>query len=424
MEHITISHLRGPLIALALGIIPFFLFIGAQQSLSLNEQLVEESSINLAGIALGALGLLIAARSVWPIRQYAKTILSGTAIVVCSVQIVYSAGFASLHQFTTDPETRAAREQAKASVEEQRAGGATTLRLTDMDALDELPEGLADAPGFGEVVLVNLGIDDLMPLTEIDGLRTLQLHHLPSVSADALGAALLDMPDLEALHLADMSHIGCLPEQIADIETPRQMFIRGNPPCLSPLSQDRALKNLQIGWSLEPVDLSPLEGHPELEALYLEQVDAGRIDALASMSQLHFLGLVNSTVDDLTPLAEIASLRALHITDHVLSGSDLASISQINGLEELVLDDSEIDSLEPISEMSNLQRLSLRGTPIEDISPLSDMTGLTLLDISFTPVTDLSPISELPDLKHVRAFRTEIENTAGLEGRDGFSLER
>ena len=91
--------LRRPLIALILGVLPFWVFLGSVQQTSVNGKLVQDSSFNTLGILLAVIGLVMAAKMLRKDGSYGeyerwlpRTALTGVAALVCLFQIGQSAG--------------------------------------------------------------------------------------------------------------------------------------------------------------------------------------------------------------------------------------------------------------------------------------------------------------------------------------------
>lgn len=84
------SRFMKPLIALLLGGLPFFLFIGSTSTTVVNGELVAESRFNLGGVILALIGIGLA----WSVlrergeRLGARKALAGLAALVCVVQLV------------------------------------------------------------------------------------------------------------------------------------------------------------------------------------------------------------------------------------------------------------------------------------------------------------------------------------------------
>ncbi len=89
---------RTPLIILALGIVPFWLFIGTSSSTTVNGQVVSDHRFNIAGLVLGLVGVAMAFRA---LREGARGDglrlgLIVAAGVVCLLQIAHSVGLVTL----------------------------------------------------------------------------------------------------------------------------------------------------------------------------------------------------------------------------------------------------------------------------------------------------------------------------------------
>jgi internalin A len=105
--------------------------------------------------------------------------------------------------------------------------------------------------------------------------------------------------------------------------------------------------------------------------------DLGAIHTLTNPSHLTALTLRNWSKSDLSPLAGLAQLTML----------DLSNCSQV----------SDLSSLAGLAELTKLELF--RCTQISDLSPLADLTQLTELDLSHCPqVRDLSPLAGLTQL--------------------------
>lgn len=86
------SHLSKPIIALILGIVPFFLFIGTTSMTTLNGEVVAESRFNFGGILLALIGIGLAWKSLSGGRVLAQKILAALAVLICVLQLISSSG--------------------------------------------------------------------------------------------------------------------------------------------------------------------------------------------------------------------------------------------------------------------------------------------------------------------------------------------
>lgn len=91
--------LRRPLIALILGLLPFWVFLGSVQQTTVNGRLVQDSSFNILGILLAVIGLVMAIKMLRKDGSYGeyerwlpRTLLTVAAALVCLFQIGQAAG--------------------------------------------------------------------------------------------------------------------------------------------------------------------------------------------------------------------------------------------------------------------------------------------------------------------------------------------
>lgn len=84
--------LKTPIVALALGVVPFFLFVGSSQSVTINGTVVRDEQFNLLGALLALVGLGLAVRTL--LSRDHKALVSkavaGLAVLVCLVQLAAS----------------------------------------------------------------------------------------------------------------------------------------------------------------------------------------------------------------------------------------------------------------------------------------------------------------------------------------------
>lgn len=89
------SPLRGlktPIIALALGLLPFFLFVGSSQTVTVNGTVVRDEQFNFLGAILAFAGLVLAGRTFLSRghEALASKAVAGLAALVCLVQLAAS----------------------------------------------------------------------------------------------------------------------------------------------------------------------------------------------------------------------------------------------------------------------------------------------------------------------------------------------
>lgn len=88
-----LSRLKIPLIALVLGVLPYFVFVGTSQTVDVNGVRVTDNQLNVLGIILGVVGLIAVIRFLLSREQrdLAQKVLAAIAALLCALQIAASA---------------------------------------------------------------------------------------------------------------------------------------------------------------------------------------------------------------------------------------------------------------------------------------------------------------------------------------------
>jgi len=132
-------------------------------------------------------------------------------------------------------------------------------------------------------------------------------------------------------------------------------------------------------------------------AQYYKPIQAGTINTLSDLPKLHNLtelSLCYQSISDLSPLA------GLPLTRLALSGNlikDLTVIPSLPSLQELLIGQNPIYSINELASCASLQRVDLSDTYVVDISPLSK--NMTSVYLKNTPVIDYSPLLKMHSLR-------------------------
>ena len=149
--------------------------------------------------------------------------------------------------------------------------------------------------------------------------------------------------------------------------------------------------------------------------LHLESLSIGFSFLGDSTSPLDIPFVLNNTINDLSPLAELPNLRQIGL--QVGDLSDLSPIANMTNLEALALEGGRISDLTPLSGLTNLVTLVLRGSRMEsdlawrrhefvggeisDLSPIAGLTNLVDLNLSGNRIVDISPLANLANLERI-----------------------
>ncbi len=94
------SPYRAPIIALILGILPSFIFIGTKASTTVNGVVTSASSINILGLILAGIGAVMMVSYLLrgpQNRTPATMVLAVVALAVCAAQIANAVGVIDLN---------------------------------------------------------------------------------------------------------------------------------------------------------------------------------------------------------------------------------------------------------------------------------------------------------------------------------------
>ncbi len=163
-------------------------------------------------------------------------------------------------------------------------------------------------------------------------------------------------------------------------------------------------------------DVSFLTNLEEFHALYTGIEDFSFIENLSKLSTLNFVANYNCkdysvaanfpslekltisecTVDDLSFISQLSTLKVLSLsslTQGDYSLYDISFVSNLTSLRELDLTSNMVFDITPISELTQLEELYLGYNSIEDVSPIANLVNVRFLDLTFNLVDDVSALT-------------------------------
>ena len=178
------------------------------------------------------------------------------------------------------------------------------------------------------------------------------------------------------------------------------------------------LMNLGI-YGAHISDLTPLAALPKLSRIALGENDISDCTPLAGMRSLRYVHLFHNPLLDASALARLPNLFSLELG--LCDGYDPAFLSEIHALDclgvgnltdsyrqlagmrvrELWLSYSGISDLADISQVQGLEYLVLSSTPLSSLQGIEAHTQLKTLELCGTAVSDLTPLLSLPALEQV-----------------------
>ncbi len=162
-------------------------------------------------------------------------------------------------------------------------------------------------------------------------------------------------------------------------------------------------------------DLSPLADLKDLSSLYLSVSDLSLLTsrlADAELTGLKKLGIRNTNISDLSPLAGLTGLTSLTIEN--TNVSDLSPLAGLIGLTSLYLYDNNISDVSPLAGLTELSILYLDNNDISDVSPLAELTKLSFLGLDNNNMSDLSSLTGLTGLSDLGLNNNNISDISPL----------
>ena len=159
-------------------------------------------------------------------------------------------------------------------------------------------------------------------------------------------------------------------------------------------------------------DLTPLAGLANLTWLTLTDTGVSDLTPLAALTNLTRLSLGDNSIVDLTPLAGLTSMITLELSDNSIA--DLTPLAGLTNLTQLILSNNSISDLTPLVGLTNLTWLSLGGNSVSDLTPLAGLTSLTDLSLSNNSISDLTPLAGLTSLTWLSLGENSVSDLTPL----------
>jgi Leucine-rich repeat (LRR) protein len=158
--------------------------------------------------------------------------------------------------------------------------------------------------------------------------------------------------------------------------------------------------------------LEPLGKLPKLRSLYLFKMPVPlALAPLATAQALDFLDMDGDTVDDLTPLGSVTTLRQLSLRNGVIAKP--SSVSTLSNVQDLDLTAVLTDAT-PLAGLNNVQKLRIGHKPLTHFSAIVGLVKLQFLDASSAGITDVSALGTLTQLRGVNLASNQISDITPL----------
>ena len=128
---------------------------------------------------------------------------------------------------------------------------------------------------------------------------------------------------------------------------------------------------------------------------------AMNLQDLVCLSYLEKLTIQDQTLDSLSFLAGLPSLKELNLTDCRFTAGELETIAGLPMLERLTLSNCGLSTIAGLENAQKLTYLDLSHNTIRNLTPLAGMATLRSLNLGHNAVTVLDALSDLAELEEL-----------------------
>lgn len=180
-------------------------------------------------------------------------------------------------------------------------------------------------------------------------------------------------------------------------------------------SSFKYLEMLEI--DLDDFVIEDLNEISELKFLKELRIDTNtkinNLDFSAQMDKLENLYIQTSDIENLNGIEKLQKLTHLYLGSSKVQ--DLSPLEMTTNLLVLGINYSNIKDISVVTNLKKLTTLNLNHNIIEDISVLSEFTDLEYLDLSFNKIKSITPIEKNIHIKSLNISNNEISDVKCLE---------
>lgn len=182
------------------------------------------------------------------------------------------------------------------------------------------------------------------------------------------------------------------------------------------LKQVTQKQHVDLSDIAEIISVEPLSELSDLTWLDISGTSVDDIAPLRNANKLKVLRANGTLIEDLSALKYCLALEELEVANTTLD--NLSVLANLPNLQKINLSDTQVSRVNNLKSCPNLTSLDLSGTRISNIGIVQDLPLLKSLNISNTAVRDLSPVSTLKDLQNLNISGSAITNLSALSAMD------
>lgn len=148
--------------------------------------------------------------------------------------------------------------------------------------------------------------------------------------------------------------------------------------------------------------LTPFSSLTKLRRLFIEHFDCATLDGLENCKTLEALRIQSDgekQLANIAALAGLSNLRELALVENLVM--DISPLSDLP-LEKLCLHWMPLLDFSPLGKIKTLKELEISNCLFDDLSVLEGLENLAVLTLTDTRVIDFAPLLKLPKLREVK----------------------
>ncbi|MBL0740808.1 leucine-rich repeat domain-containing protein [Chryseolinea lacunae] len=178
---------------------------------------------------------------------------------------------------------------------------------------------------------------------------------------------------------------------------------------LGPIRNQTDLEKLDASYT-GIHDLTPLKYSINLQELNVRETSVSDISILERMPRVQKLDVSHTLVTSFDALDVLTELTELNV--ETTKFADVSLLQPLTKVSKLDLSRTQVSDVAPLKLLTSLTTLDLDSTNVRNVSALSALENLQTLSINTTQVTDLQPLQKLPRLQKIYADHTAITRDA------------
>jgi len=262
--------------------------------------------------------------------------------------------------------------------------------------------------------IMNSGLSDLSPIEKFSRLRYLAISNNPIRS-------LVPVEELNALSELEAENIGLNSTQsILRLKKLRKLNLSQNQLAAEQFLNLAKLNNLTelnvngSGVEKESVAKFLSQKASECSVIYdSEGIDQWWSNLDETWQTIFRLQFPISSRPTSKELHDLLAIKSIVIIEEEIQG--LRPLSQFINLENVHLERVGFIDLETVAAIRRVNQLTILECPISNLEPLTQLYGLEKLVLDFTAVSDLKPLEELQGLEYLSLAGTQVKNLKGIE---------